>query len=113
MLDRRKRLIDGLVVYPENLRANSRRPAAFWASEGVLLARPRGQAAAGGQAYVWVQRNAMRAFHGEGAFLDFLLADEDIRSLLEETTIREQLDLEHALSSCATIIDRALAEATS
>ncbi len=112
MIDRCKRLIEGLVVYPENLRANLDATGGLWASEGVLLAlvhagKPRQEA------YVWVQRNAMRAFHGEGAFLDFLLADEDIRSLLDEATIRSQLELDHALASCGAIIDRALAEAAS
>ena len=110
MLDRTKRLVDGLVVYPENMRANLERSGGLWASGGVLLAlvragKPRQEA------YVWVQRNAMRAFHGEGDFLELLLADEDIRSLLDEATVRKQLDLDHALAHCDTIVDRAL-EAT-
>ncbi len=110
MLDRCRRLIEGLVVYPENLRRNLDLGGGLWASEGVMLAlvhagKPRQEA------YVWVQRNAMRAFHGEGDFLDLLLADEDIRGLIDEPTLRAQLELDHALSSCGTIIDRALADA--
>ena len=53
----------------------------------------------------------MKAFHGEGDFLELLLADDDIRSLLDEATVRRQLDLEHALAHCDTIVDRTLAEA--
>ncbi|MFK7990499.1 MAG: adenylosuccinate lyase [Sandaracinaceae bacterium] len=110
MLDRTKKLIDGLVVYPENLRANLEQTGGLWASGGVLLAlvhagKPRQEA------YVWVQRNAMRAFHGEGAFLDLLLADEDIRSLIDEATVRKQLDLDHALTHAETIVGRALRDA--
>lgn len=107
MLDRCKRLVDGLVVYPDHLRQNLEKSGGLWASEGVLLAlvhagKPRQEA------YVWVQRNAMKAFHGEGDFLELLLADEDIGSLVDAGTIREQLDLEHALAHCETIIERAL-----
>jgi adenylosuccinate lyase len=108
MLDRTTRLVDGLVVYPENLRANLERSRGLWASGAVLLelvraGKPRQEA------YVWVQRNAMKAFHGEGELLDLLLADEDVRSLLDEETIRRQLDLDRALAHCPTIVERALA----
>ncbi len=109
MLDRTKRLIEGLVVYPENLRANLERTGGLWASEGVLLAlvhagKPRQEA------YVWVQRNAMKAFTEGDDFLTLLLADADIRSLLDEATVRAQLDLDHALTHCGAIVDRALAD---
>jgi adenylosuccinate lyase len=57
---------------------------------------------------VWVQRNAMRAFGGEGAFRDFLLADAEVRSLLSAREIEAQFDLEHAIASCAAVVERAL-----
>jgi adenylosuccinate lyase len=108
MLDRTKRLVDGLVVYPQHLADNLAKSGGLWASEGVLLAlvhagKPRQEA------YVWVQRNAMKAFRGEGEFLSLLLADEDIRGLLDEDTLRAQLDLDRALSHCGGIVERALA----
>ena len=107
MLDRCRRLVEGLVVYPENMLRNLELSSGLWASEGVLLAlvragKPRQEA------YVFVQRNAMKAFHGEGDFLELLLADSDIRELLDEQTVREQLELSHALKACGTIIGRAL-----
>ncbi|MGE0789879.1 MAG: adenylosuccinate lyase [Sandaracinaceae bacterium] len=109
MLDRTNKLVEGLVVYPENLRANLERTRGLWASEGVLLSlvhagKPRQEA------YVWVQRNAMRAFAGEGDFLTLLLADPDIRAHLDEAKVRAQFDLSHALAHCPTIIARALEE---
>jgi adenylosuccinate lyase len=112
MLERTRRLIEGLVVYPENMRANLERTRGLWASEGVLLAlvhagKPRQEA------YVWVQRNAMRAFHGEGDFLALLLEDADLRAHLDESTVRAQFDLSHALAHCDAIIDRALASGAS
>ena len=107
MLDRATRLIDGLVVYPENLRQNLEKTGGLWASGYVLLelvraGKPRQEA------YVWVQRNAMRTFHGEGDFLGLLLADREIRDLLDEETIRRCLDLDHALAHCGAIVERAL-----
>ncbi|HJL20061.1 MAG TPA: adenylosuccinate lyase [Sandaracinaceae bacterium LLY-WYZ-13_1] len=107
MLDRTRRLVEGLVVYPEHLRANLDRSGGLWASGALLLelvraGKPRQEA------YVWVQRNAMKAFHGEGDFLELLLADEDVRGLLDEATVRRQLDLERALAHCPAIVARAL-----
>ena len=68
MLERAAALVDGLVVYPENAEARtSIAPAELYFSEAVLLAlveagMPRQEA------YVLVQRNAMRAWRGEGTF---------------------------------------------
>ena len=108
MLDRAKRLIEGLVVYPENLRKNLERTNGLWASEGVLLALVH-QGLARQAAYVLVQRNAMRAFAGEAPFVTLLEADADIRAHLSAEQIREQFDLGHALAHCDAIVDRALA----
>ncbi|MBO6935492.1 MAG: adenylosuccinate lyase [Deltaproteobacteria bacterium] len=109
MIDRCKRVIADLVVYPERLKQNLDMTGGLWASEGILLALV--DSGMGRQdAYVLVQRNAMKAFHGDGTFEDNLLGDGDITSRLGEDTILAQLDLSHALKHIDTIIDRALAE---
>jgi adenylosuccinate lyase len=108
MLDRTKRLVEGLVVYPENLKRNLDKTGGLWASEGVLLALV-GKGLPRQGAYVLVQRNAMRAFAGEGSFRDFLAADADIRAHLTEADIDAQFDLGHALAHADAIVDRALA----
>lgn len=110
MATRCTQVIEGLVVYPENLRANLERTGGLWASEGVLLelvhaGLPRQEA------YVLVQRNAMKAFEGKGAFRDLLLADEEILGHIEKKQIEAQFDLAHALTHNEAIIDRALAAA--
>lgn len=107
MLDRLTRLVKNMVVYPEKLQANLERTGRLWASEGVLLALV-DKGIARQQAYVLVQRNAMRAFAGEGDFKQLLQADEEIRKLLSDEEIEAQFDLEHALEHVDTIIDRAL-----
>ena len=67
MLERTKRLAEGLVVYPENMMANLEKTGGLWASEGVLLAlvhagKPRQEA------YVWVQRNGHEGVSRRGRF---------------------------------------------
>ncbi len=108
MADRCTKLIEGLVVYPENLLTILNRTGGLWASEGILLALV-GTGMGRQDAYVLVQRNAMKAFHGEGDFQTLLCADADITAKIPTETIASQFDLNHALAHTSTIIDRALA----
>jgi adenylosuccinate lyase len=108
MLDRLCRVTQGLIVYPDNMRANMERTSGLWASEGLLLALV-GKGLARQDAYVLVQRNAMRAFHGEGSFKELLKADSEMCSYLDPATIDEQFELDHVFAHVDTIIDRALA----
>jgi len=107
MLDRTKGLVENLVAYPEAMKRNLERTGGLWASEGVLLALV-GAGMGRQDAYVLVQRNAMRAFHGEGAFRDFLVADADVRAKISEKDIDAQFDLAHALAHVPAILERAL-----
>jgi adenylosuccinate lyase len=108
MLDRTRGVVEKLVVYPERLKANLERTGGLWASEGILLGLV-GKGLARQQGYVLVQRNAMKAFHGEGDFRSLLKADADIRAHLSEADIDAQFELGHALAHTDAIIDRALA----
>jgi adenylosuccinate lyase len=108
MLERTRRLVDGLVVYPENLRTNLEKTHGLWASEAVLLALVE-TGLARQQAYVMVQRNAMAAWRGEGDFQALLLADEEVAGRLGGEKIARAFSLEHALQHVDAIIDRALA----
>jgi adenylosuccinate lyase len=107
MLERAARLIDRLVVYPEGMQANLDRTGGLFFSEAVLLALvDKGKARQ--EAYVMVQRNAMRAIEGQGTFLGNLQADAEVVSLLGAEAIAQCFDLKHALRHVDTIIDRAL-----
>jgi len=99
--------VKNMVVYPEMLQANLELTGRLWASEGVLLALV-DKGIARQEAYVMVQRNAMRAFAGEGDFKQLLKADPEIRGRLTEEAIDAQFDLDHALAHVDVIIDRAL-----
>src|SRR5689334_1856966 len=108
MLERATTLVDGLVVYPEALQKNLERTGGLFFSEGVLLAlvekgMPRQEA------YVLVQRNAMKTIEGKGGFRDNLEADGDVASRLSRAEIARIFDLEHALRHAAQIVTRARA----
>lgn len=107
MLDRLRGVVADLVVYPDRLRQNLDQTGGLWASEGILLALI-GQGLGRQEAYVLVQRNAMKAFEGEGEFRALLQEDADIRAKLSDDEIDRQFDLNHALAHVDTIIDRVL-----
>jgi adenylosuccinate lyase len=111
MLDRAKSLVAGLVVYPENLARNLDRAAELYFSEAVLLALveaglPRQEA------YVLVQRNAMKAWRGEGRFRALLGADVDVKARLDDAKLDRLFDLDHALAHVPAILERALGGAS-
>ena len=107
MLDRVRGVIADLVVYPDRLRQNLDQTGGLWASEGILLALV-GQGLGRQEAYVLVQRNAMKAFEGQGEFRALLQDDADIRKHLSADEVDREFDLNHALAHVDTIIDRVL-----
>jgi adenylosuccinate lyase len=107
MLERVRGVIADLVVYPERLRQNLDQTGGLWASEGILLALI-GQGLGRQDAYVLVQRNAMKAFEGQGEFRALLQEDADIRNRLSADEIDREFDLNRALAHVDTIIDRVL-----
>ena len=108
MLERAEKLVTGLVVYPANLKRNLDRAGELFFSEAVLLALVE-TGMARQEAYVLVQRNAMRAWQGDGSFRDNLAADADISARLAPAKIGACFDLEHALAHVPAIVERALA----
>jgi adenylosuccinate lyase len=107
MLDRVRGVVADLVVYPERLQQNLDQTGGLWASEGVLLALV-GRGLGRQEAYGLVQRNAMKAFEGDGEFRTLLQEDADIRKHLSADEVDRQFDLNQALSHVDTIIDRVL-----
>jgi adenylosuccinate lyase len=111
MLDRSASLVEGLVVYTENLRRNLDRAGELYFSEATLLAlveagMPRQEA------YVLVQRNAMKAWRGEGRFRELLAADADVMAKIDAAKLATLFDLDHALAHVPAILDRALGPQT-
>jgi adenylosuccinate lyase len=95
------------VVYPENMKRNLERSGSLFFSEAVLLALI-GKGCGRQDAYVLVQRNAMKAFQGEGQFRALLGADPEVSKLLSSADLDECFDLEHSLRFAEQIVDRAI-----
>lgn len=108
MLERTASLVNGLVVREDALRKNLDHSGGLCFSEGVLLALVQ-TGLARQEAYVLVQRNAMQALQGAGAFRDLLKNDADIQKRLDPGKIDQCFDLDHVLGHVDTIIDRAIA----
>ena len=75
-------LIEHLVIYPENMARNLDRLGGLVHSQRVLLALTQ-KGLLREAAYAAVQRNAMRVWRGDGAFLDLLKADPEVSSRLD------------------------------
>ncbi|MEB2310961.1 MAG: adenylosuccinate lyase [Sorangiineae bacterium] len=108
MLERAAGLVEGLVVDEARLRANLDHTGGLFFSEAVMLALvatglPRQRA------YELVQRSAMRAFSGEGAFRALLAEDADISARLSPAELDACFDLGHALRFAEAIVERAIA----
>ncbi|HTR96872.1 MAG TPA: adenylosuccinate lyase [Candidatus Acidoferrales bacterium] len=111
MLERATGLVSGLVVYAESMKRNLDRAAELYFSEAVLLALVEAGMARQ-EAYVLVQRNAMRAWRGEGRFRDLLVGDADVTAKLDAGKLDTLFDLDHALAHVPAILERALAAST-
>jgi adenylosuccinate lyase len=108
-LSRLASVVDRLVVYPDNMRANLDRLGGLVHSQRVLLALT--QAGVSREAaYRLVQRNAMKTWEHGADFLTELLGDTDVRSALSEEEIREKFDLAYHLKHVDTIFARVFGE---
>ena len=79
-------LVDKLVVYPQNMRKNLDRLGGLIHSQRVMLALTQ-KGVAREEAYRLVQRNAMKAWSGEGEFGALLAADPEVREHLGKAEI--------------------------
>jgi adenylosuccinate lyase len=104
-------IVDKLVVYPANMRKNLERLGGLVHSQRVLLSLTQ-KGAAREDAYAMVQRNAMRAWQGEGDFLALLKADKDVRRHLSEAELEENFDLGHHFKHVDTVFARVLGTAS-
>ncbi|MEZ5983984.1 MAG: adenylosuccinate lyase [Parvularculaceae bacterium] len=109
-LQRLAGVIEKLVVYPERMQANLDKLGGLVHSQSILLALT--QAGAPREdAYRLVQRNAMPAWRGEGAFLDNLKADKDVTALVPPATLEKLFDIDAHTKHVDTIFKRVFGEA--
>jgi adenylosuccinate lyase len=104
-LVRAANVVDKLIVYPERMKENLERTRGLVHSQRVLLALT--QAGVGREdAYRLVQRNAMRAWNGEGDLLSLLKADKDVTRALPAAELEKLFDLDYHLKHVDTIFAR-------
>jgi adenylosuccinate lyase len=108
MLRRFTRIVAGMVVYPDRMLENLGRSRGVVFS-GTLLLELAKRGVSREQAYEWVQRNAMRAFHEKRDFKELLLADPDVKRVLAPVDVEKAFSLADQLRNVSGIIDRVFA----
>jgi adenylosuccinate lyase len=103
-------IVDKLIVYPENMQKNLDRLGGLVHSQRVLLALTQ-KGVAREDAYRLVQRNAMKAWAGEGDLLSLLKADKDVRKYLSEPELADKFDLDFYFAHVDTIFLRVFGRA--
>ena len=103
-------IVDKLIVYPDNMRKNLDRAGGLVHSQRVLLALTQ-KGVTREDAYRLVQRNAMKAWRGDGDFLALLKADTDIRKHLSDKELAANFDLDFHLAQVDTIFRRVFGRA--
>jgi adenylosuccinate lyase len=109
-LDRLGGGIEHLLVYPEAMKKNLEKQGGLVHSERVLLALVQ-KGLAREEAYKLVQRNAMKAWDGEGAFLDLLKRDPQVIQKIRESELEALFDLNHHVKHVDAIFKRVFAKA--
>lgn len=117
MLHRMNSVIANLVVYPENMMRNLNLTGGLVFSQRVLLELPK-KGLSREDSYAVVQRNAMKVWEGlqqgkpalnekgESLYLQYLLADQDLRAKLSETEIRDCFDYNYYTKNVDGIFKR-------
>lgn len=105
MLERSISLIDKLVVYPQNMKANIEITNGLVFSQALLL-RLTNAGCTREQAYALVQENAMACWESGKPLLDKVLADPRITSILPPAEIKDIFDLRRYLRNVDHIYKR-------
>jgi adenylosuccinate lyase len=103
MLARMERVVAGMEVRPENMRANLERTGGRWGSERLLLALV-DTGVRREEAYRWVQRCAM----ADGDFRVSVANDPEISVRLSQAEIDDAFQERHALRHVPTIMARVI-----
>jgi adenylosuccinate lyase len=121
MLHRFNNVIANLTVMPENMLKNLNLTGGLVFSQRILLELPKAGVSRE-DAYRIVQRNAMKVWEalqqgkppvnekGESLFLQYLLADEELRSKLSEEQIREAFDYGYYTKNVDRIFERVFSD---
>ena len=109
-LARLTNVIDKLLIYPANMQKNLDRLGGLIHSQRVLLALTQ-KGISREDSYIYVQRNAMPVWRGEGDFLTLLKKDPDVSKVLSNGELEELFDLGYHLKNVDVIFKRVFGEA--
>jgi adenylosuccinate lyase len=109
MLAKMASLVDGLIVYPERMLENLNATRGLVFSGQLLLALTQ-KGVSREEAYVWVQRNAMRVWDEGGEFQKLVGEDADIKSKLTQEEIDKAFSLDHYLRNVDKVFARVFGE---
>ncbi len=98
-------LLDGLVVYPENMLKNLNETRGLIFSGQLMLALTQ-KGVLREDAYVWTQRNAMKVWDEGGNYEELVKADMDISERLSPEEISNVFDLKHYLRNVDKVFER-------
>lgn len=104
-LHRLSKVIDGLVINESQMVKNLDNSGGLYNSQRVLLALTQ-EGVSREDAYIWVQRNAMKSWSGDGNFCELLKNDEDIIACLSADKIDACFDLSYHLRYVDEIFER-------
>ena len=107
-LVRMARVVEGLVIYPDAMKANLDRLGGLVFSQRVLLALTQAGVARE-DAYRLVQANAMATWNQGGSFLERLKEDKEVQAKVPAAELEEIFDYGFYIRHAGRIIDRALA----
>ena len=110
MLAKMTSLIDGLLVYPERMLENLNATRGLIFSGQLLLALTRAGVSRE-EAYIWVQRNAMKVWDDGGDFKSLVAADPDITAHLTREQIDSAFSLDTYLRNVDTVYSRVFGKA--
>ena len=105
MLARLTKMIDGMVVYPDNMMANINKMKGLVFSQRVMLALVE-KGVTREDAYELVQKNAMLVWKDGKDFKELLLNNKEILKNLEAEEIESLFDLKHHLKHVDDIFKR-------
>ena len=98
-------VVENLLVYPENMQANLDQLGGLVHSQQVLLALTQ-KGVSRENAYVYVQRNAMKIWEEGGSYLNNLKADTDVSAHLSDQELDSLFDRSQHFQHVDTIFKR-------
>jgi adenylosuccinate lyase len=105
MLRRFTKIVAGMVVHPDRMLENLGRSRGVVFSGTVLLELAK-RGVSREDAYLWVQRNAMRSYEERRDFKELLLQDPDVMRVVTPDVINASFDLGAQMRHVDTVFDR-------